>query len=50
MSKAQFKIGRFADENLPFYDMMVDVKGKSLSYFIEQVTTYLTLINQKQTV
>ena len=50
MSPARFKIGRFSDENLEFYDMMVDVKGKSLSYFIEQATTYLTLINQKQAV
>ncbi len=50
MSPALFKIGRYSNENLSFYDMMVDVKGKSLTYFIEQVTTYLTLINQKQTV
>lgn len=48
MSPAKFKIGRFSEDNLDFYDMMVDVKGKSLSYFIEQATTYLTLINQKQ--
>lgn len=49
MSPAKFKIGRFSDKNLDFYDMMIDVKDKSLTYFIEHVTTYLTIINQKQT-
>lgn len=47
MSKARFKVGRYSEQNLPFYDMMIDVKNKSLAYYIEQVTIYLTNINKK---
>lgn len=47
MSKSRFKVGRYSEQNLPFYDMMIDVKNKSLAYYIEQLTIYLTNINKK---
>lgn len=50
LSTSKFKIGRYSKQNEAFYDLMIDVKGKSLSYFIEQATIYLTLINQKQAI
>lgn len=47
MSEAKFKVGRFSENNQSFYDLMLDVKNKSLAYYIEQLTIYLTNINNK---
>jgi hypothetical protein len=47
MSQAKFKVGRYSNTNLDFYDMMIDVKNKPLAYYIEQLTIYLTNINNK---
>jgi hypothetical protein len=44
-SKAKFKVGRFAEENELFYDLMIDVKDDDLDQFIKQINHYLKIIN-----
>lgn len=45
-SPAQFKVGRYDDQN-ELYDLMIDLKNEdTLDYFIEQVYHYLNIINK----
>lgn len=48
LSRAHFKVGRFSDKFKEYYDLMIDVKeGAELSYLIEQMKHYLSMINEK---
>ncbi len=47
LSRAQFKVGRFADGCKEFYDLMIDIEeGSDLSYFIGQIKHYLSMITE----
>jgi len=47
MSRAQYKIGRFTDDNN--YDLMIDIrKENKLAYFCEQVQHYLGIIKSSR--
>lgn len=49
MSKAKYKVGRFDEGNKEVYDMLIECPSdKSFKYFLRQVDTYLTMINNKQ--
>lgn len=44
LSKAKFKVGRFLEEN-SYYDLMIDIsKNKTVSFLIEQMKHYLSII------
>ena len=44
--KAKFKIAKFAKENEPVYDLMIQTdETKTFKYFLRQVDTYLGMIN-----
>lgn len=46
---ASFKVGRFADENLEMYDLMLNVEGsKDLNLFTDLLDKYLVMIDQKK--
>lgn len=46
LSKAKFKVGSLIENNSN-YDMMIDIsKNESLDYLIQQVTHYLSVINE----
>ena len=45
-SQAKFKVGKY-EEDIDLYDMMIDVKEKTLSALIKEIHHYLTVINQK---
>lgn len=44
-SKAKFKVGRYSDENEPYYDMMIAVSEENLDHYIKQINHYLKIIN-----
>tara|TARA_B100000401_G_C52623345_1_gene632470 strand:+ start:26 stop:556 length:531 start_codon:yes stop_codon:yes gene_type:complete len=46
MSISNFKIGRY-NENIPFFDFMIDLKGKGTGVFIKEVIKYIQVINIK---
>lgn len=47
MSKAFFKVGSYSKNNEAIFDVMIKIdQDKSISYFIEQVDTYLKMINK----
>lgn len=47
LSVALCKVGRFSDEDLACFDLMIDVrKGTGISEYIEQVVHYLSIINE----
>lgn len=49
LSRAQFKVGRYGNNFKEFYDLMIDVEGEpELSYFIEQIKHYLTMLNEQK--
>lgn len=48
MSKAKYKVGRYSEENKKYYDMLIECQDdKSFKYFLRQVDTYLSMINNK---
>lgn len=50
LSRAQFKVGKFSEENKKIYDLLIDTKpDKSFKYFLQQVDIYLGMINKKTT-
>lgn len=46
-SKAQFKVGRFSEENQMYYDFMIDSNKSNFTQFTQEVVRYLTMINEK---
>jgi hypothetical protein len=47
LSKANFKVGKYYENDLDLYDMMIDSEEtKSLKYFLRQVDTYITMLNK----
>ena len=46
MSISNFKIGRY-NEDIPFFDFMIDLKGKGTDVFIKEVIKYIQVINIK---
>ena len=47
-SKAYLKVGTYSSENEPFYDMMIDLKGDDFEEYINQVVTYLNMLNKSE--
>jgi len=46
LSRAHFKVGRYRPDHKEFYDLMIDVGDREdLSFFIEQIKHYLSMIN-----
>jgi hypothetical protein len=41
LSKARFRVGRYREDAVPYFDFMIDVKDKSLDQLIEQADHYL---------
>lgn len=49
LSRAQFKVGRFGHGSKEFYDLMIDIEdGSELSFFVEQIKHYLSMINESK--
>jgi len=49
LSDASLKVGKFAGENSPYYDMMIETDTiNETSTFIEQITHYLSIIKNKE--
>ncbi|TSA28112.1 MAG: hypothetical protein D4R67_04550 [Bacteroidetes bacterium] len=49
LSRARCKVGRFSEENEPYYDLMIKIDPvERLSGFISQVKHYLTIIKQHE--
>ncbi|MFT4544130.1 MAG: hypothetical protein ACI9UR_002520 [Bacteroidia bacterium] len=49
LSRAQFKVGRYGNNFKEYYDLMIDVEGEpELSYFIEQIKHYLTMLSEQK--
>ena len=47
LSAALCKVGRFSEEDLSCYDLMIDVKkGTGINEYIDQVVHYLSIINE----
>ena len=47
LSKASFKVGKYRENDLEIYDMMIDSDDtKSLKYFLRQVDTYIIMLNK----
>jgi len=46
-SKAEFRVGRFTEKNIEFYDMLIDISSEpSLTALFEQSMHYLKMINK----
>jgi hypothetical protein len=49
LSKARCRVGMFSDENLDFYDLMLESRsGIPLEEYIEQIHHYLSIINRNE--
>ena len=49
LSKAKCRVGRFSDDNVEYYDLMIEAKpGITVPEFIEQIHHYLTVINRNE--
>ncbi len=47
LSKAKFKVGKFIENEIDIYDMMIDADNtQTLKYFLRQVDTYITMLNR----
>jgi len=47
MSRAFFKVGNYSKNNESIFDVMIKIdKNKNINYFIEQIDTYLKMINK----
>lgn len=44
-SKSKFKIGRFAEDKVAYYDLMIHFQEDNLEEYINQVVHYLNMIN-----
>jgi hypothetical protein len=49
LSKAKCRVGRYTDDNLEYYDLMIEPKPDiSMNEYIEQIHHYLTIINRNE--
>lgn len=47
LSKAKFKVGKYIENEIDIYDMMIDADHtQTLKYFLRQVDTYITMLNR----
>ena len=47
LSKARFKVGKYAKHDEEIYDMMIDSDNtKTVKYFLKQVDTYVMMLNK----
>ena len=47
LSKANFKVGKYNENEMEIYDMMIDSDNtKTLKYFLRQVDTYIIMLNK----
>jgi len=47
LSKAKFKVGKYIENEIDVYDMMIDAdQTKTVKYFLRQVDTYITMLNK----
>lgn len=47
LSKANFKVGKFNENGVEIYDMMIDSDNtKTLKYFLRQIDIYITMLNK----
>ena len=47
-SKAYLKVGTYSKNNKKYYDMMIDFKGGDFEEYINQVITYLDMLNKTE--
>jgi hypothetical protein len=47
MSTAKLKVGRFSEENKPFFDIMLASNSDDFEEYCNQLVKYLTMINPK---
>ena len=47
-SKAYLKVGTYSLDNEKYYDMMIDQKGEDFEDYINQVVTYLNMLNKSE--
>lgn len=48
LSKAKCKVGRYSEKYLSIYDVMIEAdEQKNLKYFIQNVDTYMDMLNKK---
>jgi len=51
VSKAHFKVGKYAEMNTRYYDLMIQLQGSTdQDSYIEQIHHYLTIINNNNNV
>ncbi len=43
-SKARFKVGKYAPQNEPFYDLMIATKEEGWNHYMEQLDRYIGMI------
>ena len=49
LSRAKGRVGSFSDENMEFYDLMLETRqGVTMNEYIEQIHHYLTVINRNE--
>jgi hypothetical protein len=49
LSKASFKVGKFEEDNVEAFDMMIDADNtKTVKYFLRQIDTYITMLNKSE--
>lgn len=49
LSKATFKVGKFNENDIEIYDMMIDADNtKTVKYFLRQIDTYITMLNKTE--
>lgn len=49
LSKAAFKVGKFNENDIEIYDMMIDADNtKTVKYFLRQIDTYITMLNKTE--
>jgi len=48
LSKAKCKVGRYSEKYLSIYDVMIEAdEEKTLKYFLQNVDTYMEMLNKK---
>jgi len=51
LSKAKCKVGRYSDKYMSLYDVMIETDDqKTLKYFLQNVDTYMEMLNKKASV
>lgn len=48
LSKAAFKVGKYNENDIEIFDMMIDADNtKTVKYFLRQIDTYITMLNKE---